>query len=333
MTIVARIFAIVLALTLAPTLAAAREANVAFTIDEPDLIPEGIAYDPLERAYYVSSTFRRKIVRVDASGKASDFTAPMQDGMLGALGMRVDAKRRLLFVAHSHIGEDMPIMSMEGLPKNASALAVYDLTTGKLQAAFQPPKPTELHFLNDVALAPDGTAYISDTAAGDIYVVKPGARTMELFAHLETGNPNGLDLSADGGTLIVAAYGPGVVKIDLKTKRQTVFKTLPGEEIGADGLYVVGNDVIVIQPRSKTRMIARYRMSADGTSLEKPEELLPAAHPLADQPTTGVIVGRDLFVIVNSQLQKFRKLYVDTRGAVPADALKGPIILRIPLDP
>jgi sugar lactone lactonase YvrE len=316
----------------ASSFAQAREVKVAFTIAERDLVPEGIAYDPVERAFFVSSTYRRKVVRIDATGKASDFTKEMQDGLLGAVGMRVDGERRVLWVANSHVGEGMPIMAMEALPANASALAKYDLRTGKLLAMLKPPRPDQPHFLNDLALAADGTAYVSDTMAGDIYLVRPGAETMELFVHLDDGRPNGLDLARDGSALIVAAYGPGVVKIDLATKRQTVLQAPPDENIAADGLYVVGNSVIAIQPGSKTRMVARFDLSSDGTRLERPAVLVPSDHPALDQPTTGVVVGDDLFLVANSQLQRFRKLYAETKGNVPTDALKGPIILAVPLD-
>jgi hypothetical protein len=72
-------------------------AQTAFTLaGQRDLIPEGIAYDPVDDVFYVSSIYRRKVLRVERSDRATDFVGEEQDGMLGGLGVKVDAKRRLL---------------------------------------------------------------------------------------------------------------------------------------------------------------------------------------------------------------------------------------------
>lgn len=63
-------------------------ATVAFTIaGQRDLAPEGIGYDPIEDTFYVSGIHRRKVIRVDPSGRATDFVKEGQDGMLGGLGI------------------------------------------------------------------------------------------------------------------------------------------------------------------------------------------------------------------------------------------------------
>ena len=58
----------------------------AFTIPEKGLVPEGVAYDPKTKSFFVSSIRKRKIVRVDANGKVSDFVKPAEGGL--ALGLR-----------------------------------------------------------------------------------------------------------------------------------------------------------------------------------------------------------------------------------------------------
>ena len=57
--------------------------TVAFRIADPELIPEGIAYDPATKTFFVGSTYKRKIVAVDAAGKTRDFTKEGQDGTFG----------------------------------------------------------------------------------------------------------------------------------------------------------------------------------------------------------------------------------------------------------
>ena len=69
----------------------------AFRIDDASLFPEGIAVDPRDGTLYVSSILKRKIVRVSPDGRVEDFVRERQDSLLGVLGLRVDAKRRLLW--------------------------------------------------------------------------------------------------------------------------------------------------------------------------------------------------------------------------------------------
>ena len=55
---------------------AVRKAKVAFTVPETDLFPEGLAYDPAKRVFYMGSMHRRKIVRITENGEVSDFVKP-----------------------------------------------------------------------------------------------------------------------------------------------------------------------------------------------------------------------------------------------------------------
>jgi len=57
------------------------EAEIAFTIPDRTIIPEGIAYDETSRSFFVSSQYQRKIVRIDARGAVSDFITQRQDGI------------------------------------------------------------------------------------------------------------------------------------------------------------------------------------------------------------------------------------------------------------
>src|SRR3954468_24846939 len=102
-----------------------RSSELAFTIHEKDLIPEGIAYDPTRKEFYVGSLLKRKIVRIDSSGRASNFTSEGQDGLFMVLGMKVDPKRRTLWVCSAAGKGAKEFDGHAGIFK-------YDLRTGKL---------------------------------------------------------------------------------------------------------------------------------------------------------------------------------------------------------
>src|SRR5687767_6929451 len=67
--------------------------TVAFTLADRALIPESVAYDPVDRAFYVGSMYKRKIIRIGADGSVSDFLPPGRDGIWGVLGIKVDSVR------------------------------------------------------------------------------------------------------------------------------------------------------------------------------------------------------------------------------------------------
>ena len=86
--------------------------KVAYEIPENDLIPEGIAFNPKTRAIFVSSTWKRKILKISSDGKVEDFIKSGQDGILGVIGMKVDAERQLLWVCTSIAGKGMPVQNL-----------------------------------------------------------------------------------------------------------------------------------------------------------------------------------------------------------------------------
>src|SRR5438128_2349362 len=107
----------------------------AFTIPEKGLVAEGVAYDPVTKAFFVSSVRRRRIVRVAQDGTVADFVAAGRDGLRSALGMRVDPKRRTLWVA------SQAIPSMDGYEKDqprATAVFEYDVDSGRLRKEHRP---------------------------------------------------------------------------------------------------------------------------------------------------------------------------------------------------
>ena len=93
-----------LILLMFPVTFAQEKSQIAFKISEPDLIPEGIAYDKRKITFYIGGTYLRKIVSIDEKGAVKNFTGEAQDGLRGVLGMRVDEKRRVLWAISSDAG-------------------------------------------------------------------------------------------------------------------------------------------------------------------------------------------------------------------------------------
>src|SRR5262245_31517259 len=93
--------------------------KVAFTLDEEGLIPEGITYDPQGRSFYVGSIAKRKIMRINAGGKVSDFVESNRDQLGEVLGMTINPRTKTLWACSN--------MKTDSI--NYSAVHVFDLQT------------------------------------------------------------------------------------------------------------------------------------------------------------------------------------------------------------
>lgn len=310
------ILAVVLGLSVAQT------SGVAFRIAEPDLIPEGIAYDSQTKQFFVGSTFKRKIVAIDAKGKVRDFTKEGQDGAFGFVGMRVDARRRALWAITSHAGQGMPGRGLTGTCLGCSTVHVYNIDTGRLMKKHELPNKDAQHFLNDLVLLPNGDAVISDTMTGYLYRITPAKNALERWINLGAQVfPNGIDAATDGRTLFVATEA-GVRKVDAATGAA---RPISGNIGSIDGLYFHKNALVLILPFEEGRKVMRYPLGAGHESLGA-GQVLDGGGPHFQQPTTGVIVGDDFYFIANAQLQLFRGMYQD--GKYDRSRLRDVVILK-----
>jgi sugar lactone lactonase YvrE len=78
-----------------------------------------------------------------------------------------------------------------------SALMAFDLKSGSQKGAWPFPAPASA--CNDITIARDGTAYATDTPNGRIFVLKPGAKALELYASdARLKGIDGIVFGADG---------------------------------------------------------------------------------------------------------------------------------------
>jgi sugar lactone lactonase YvrE len=291
----------------------------AFTLREPDLFPEGIACDPRDGTLYVSSVLKRKVVRVRPDGRVEDFIRPGQDGLLGTLGLKVDVRRGLLWVAAS------------GWPANAgeanqSGLWAFDLASGRLAHRWLLPDSTS-HTLNDLVLDRAGNVYVTGSGDGALYRARGPGGELETFLPPGTFRaPNGIAVSPDGRTLYVATSARGVVAVDLRTK-DVAGVAVPAGVVtsGIDGLYARGRTLIAVQNGIGRPRVVRYFLRSPREIAGM--EVLERRHPSYDEPTTAAIWKDRLFYVPNTHLD-----HTDANGALaPADSLGDPVILELGL--
>ena len=299
-------------------------SSIAFTLEEKDLLPENLAFDPKTGIFLVGSTRNGKILGVQPGCREWDFVNARAGGLWMVIGMKADSKRRVLWVASSDGGNLVGRRPTDG---NAAGLFKFDLDTGALLGKWLLDDPGSVHFLNDLVVAPDGDVYVTHMyKAAEVWRLDARTGTFAPFYRGDAAfrDPNGIALSADGKQLYVAEAS-GISVIDLKDRIRRELAAPAGEKLGGvDGLYVLGRELVFLQPEQKR--VERCRLADDGLAVDHCETL-ELNHPLFDHITTGVIVERTLYYIANSQFDR-----VGADGSLPPlDQLYQPVILKLEL--
>lgn len=300
------------------------KSEPAFTIDEKGLVTESVAYDPVTRTFYVSSVHKRKIISLDKVGATKTF-ADEQDGLWSVLGMKVDAKRRHLWVASSAFPQMVNFKKEE---EGFAGVFKYDLNTGKLIKKYILPNAPAHHAFGDLIVNWRGDVFVTDSLAPALYVIRPQKDELELFLeHANFASPQGLAFSGDEKHLFMADYARGVFDIDVNTKR-VVYLAPPANATlhGIDGLYFYKGSLIGTQNGLNPNRIIRVSLSSDLKQFTR-FAVIEANNPLFDEPTLGVMVKDTFYFIANSQWEK-----VDDKGQLaPLDKLQNPLILKMKL--
>jgi sugar lactone lactonase YvrE len=170
-----------------------------FTLQpDPAGNPEGIAYQPRTRAFFVSITADGAIYR---GTLGSDTVAPFIPGTAGASGVGIKVRGNRLYVAGGMTG----------------TITVYDLSTKQAIATFQTGAGG---FLNDLVVTRDGDVWVTDSFRPTLWHVT--AKQVRTGA----GTPQAIDLSAAFGTTPGEFHANGIVA--LNSHRFVVVDTTTG---------------------------------------------------------------------------------------------------------
>ena len=209
----------------------------------------------------------------------------------GLFGMAVDQRRGILWISSGVAGPTIKKNGFRGLigvtsqgfvPVGRAAVPVGDTLA-------QP---------GDVAIAPDGSVYVSDAATGAVYLCKPGCTALlPLIASGTFRSAQGMAVSRDGRTLFVADYGRGLFRVDLKKPKSAILVT-PLK--GIDGLVRDGDTLLAIV-NGDGRRIVRLTLQALG---DVTSELLMTLKGPGD-PTLGTVIAGQLVYIADAQWDRF----------------------------
>jgi tetratricopeptide (TPR) repeat protein len=296
----------------------------AFSIQEKGLITEGLAYDPVDQTFFISSVHKRKILSFNRNGREKTF-ASEEDGLWSVLGMKVDAKRRLLWATTTAFPQMINYKKEED---GRAAVIKFDLRTGRLIKRYPVSNNRGPHALGDLVIKSNGDVFATDSLTPAVYVIRAAKDELELFLeHDGFVSPQGLTFSDDERHLFMADYSTGLFDIDPMTKKVSHLSPLAGATLlGIDGLYFYRGSLIGVQNGVTPQRVVRIRLSRD---LKRAEglEVIEANNPLFDEPTLGVLVKDTFYFIANSQWR-----LVDEKGQLARpEELKEPLVLKVKL--
>ncbi|MBX7223055.1 MAG: SMP-30/gluconolactonase/LRE family protein [Blastocatellia bacterium] len=299
---------------------------VAGTIPEKQLVTESVAWDAATKRFFVSSVHKRKILTLDAKGEVHEFTTEGQDGLWSVLGLRVDAKRRLLWACSAALPQ---MKGFESQEEGKAGVFAYDLTTGKLKRKWVvEPANGSKHAFGDLTISQNGTVWISDSTSPNLYRIGPDLGEIEAFV---TNGPfeslQGMALSRDEKYLFFADYSIGLFRLEVKTKQIQPVMAPPGQTlIGLDGVYEWKGNLLVTQNGIAPNRVLRLELNSDQTAV-KGLQVLEANTPRVVDLTLGTIAGNDFFFIGNAQWSHF-----DQKNQIfPAEKFEAATILKLAL--
>lgn len=266
-------------------------APSSYVIPGDRVFPEGVAYNEATGKFYTGSTEDGTLFEGDlASGEVTVFSAAGSDGRHAATGMKIDREGRL-WVAGAMTGK----------------MFVYDTGDGGLLASYETPA-ADLKFINDVALAPSGDAYFTDSfrpylfriSGTDGGAVEPWLDFTGTALEYEQGfNLNGIAMTDDGRYAFVVHTGNGgLFRID--TASRDVVKVDLGEDalVGGDGLLLDGETLWVV--RNRFAEVVPVMLSGDLSEGRVGGGITDESFVF---PTTMAKAG-DAFLVVISQINR-----------------------------
>lgn len=297
--------------------------EIAFSLRGFSGLPEGIAWRETTGEFYLSDVNGRAVWvwsrAADArEGKLRRLT-PEGDALYGVMGLALDEARGTLWAATSAVA------AMRGFTPDmdgTAALAEIDLNTGEIRRTIPIVRRAgdrQSHVLGDLALAPDGGVFVTDSGGPMIWRLAPGAAELEVLVESEEFlSLQGLVVAPGGGALIVSDHANGLLRVALDGAPEVRRIASPPDTtlIGLDGLALAPNgDIVAIQNGLRPTRVLSITLDPAYENATAVKVLESAHLPMA-APSLGTIVrGNEFHFIGNAGWSRFQDL--DGKVAAP----------------
>ena len=278
--------AVVVALTLMSHVAGAQGRTV--TINATGTQAENLTSSQ-DGSIFFGSTATGTIYRAaPGATQAEPWIQASTAGLSNVLGVLADDKTSTLWVCQNSTG------GRGGAPAvGQTALRSFDLKSGAATGTYN--FPSNGGVCNDMAVAPDGTVYATESFANRIHRLKPGAKELDLWvpANPQLAGVDGIAILADGAVYVNTFFAGLLFRIPVNADGsagalQPLELSMPLTR--PDGLRSVGARTM-IQAEGQGRL-TELTITGNRADVKVLREGLTAA--------TGVtLVGNTAFVLVD----------------------------------
>lgn len=211
--------------------------NETIIIQETNLFPEGLEYDPWNDRFIISVALAGTIGIV----KDGEFSTFIDDNTLVVpIGTHIDQARKRLLVANADHG--MGVKS--GIPLSIGGLASYDLLGNLIFYSDFTTLGLGMYFPNDVTVDNKGNAYVTDSFNGVIYKVdkqgNPGIfyYNPELATEPSNVGLNGIEYDPRGFLLVAHSYTNRLFKFPIEDPDAFTEVSLSDPLFAPDGIFL-----------------------------------------------------------------------------------------------
>jgi sugar lactone lactonase YvrE len=285
-------------------------------------LAENVAWDAARKRFLVSSVYRHTIVAVDEAGAISPYLQS-NDPVWSIFNLGIDTREGVLWASTSAGGPGGPAGDVTSV-----ALLKIDLASGRVLERFSPPAGgAKQRSFGDLIVTRDGTVYVSDSLAGEVWRLKPGAQALDrLVAPGSLDSPQGLAPTPDGKRLIVSDYPGGLFSVEIATGKVERLPTPKDASlIWLDGMVGDGGGIIAVQSTSRPERVLRLTLDRDWRRVTG-VKVLAANLPELAGPTGGMVRGREFVFVARSQWDDF-----DDAGKPKTQTPQPALIERLPL--
>lgn len=295
-----------------------------FTLPDSSFYPEGLAYNPRTRSYFITSVRQRTIAEVAADGTVRELLPRARPDVGAVLAAAVSQDAGKLWATTAGIPQ------MAGYAAQDSALATLmriDIATGAIEKSWPLPPANVPKVPGDVAIGRDGRIYISDSRNAVLYAFDAERETFATITSPLFRSLQGIAPTDDARILYVADYSHGLLRVNVASGEVArVEDAAATTSLGCDGMDWHAGSLICVQNGVAPARIVRFDLTADGMRITR-AVLLDRGLPVADEPTSGRVVDGRFVYIANSQWEKY-----DDNGVLKADAkLARPVIRAVPV--
>ena len=275
--------------------------KIALTNSKPErMLPtdlklvEGIAFDRQTKTRYFTTVVGRALWR-EQKGNLSVVKLPATAGSL--FGLALDSKRRTLWIASGAV-EQTP--DPEGAFKGLIGLDLSGRNAPILAPMPDGGSPA------DILVDGGGNLFTADGMNGGVYRCSAPCRSMTVLVKPgQVRGPQGMAISGDGKSLIIAGYGTGLWRIGLGDGQLfPVRSAVPVMLDGIDGVVPHHGAFYAIQNGTSPRRIVKITLSNDGGTIKhlKVLERIPVG---AGEPSLGTIEGKRLTYVADAQWENW----------------------------